>query len=66
MDTQIVTVRIDRTVSEAIAALRRAPRQTLVYLYATDTQGRLVGVLDTRELLLASPRQGSSRKRSSA
>ena len=56
MKTRITSLRIDVTVSQAIAVLRRAPRTTLFYLYVTDRDGRLAGVLNVRELLLASPR----------
>jgi len=56
MDPRITSIRVDLTVGEAIAALRRAPRHTLYYLYVTDRDGKLVGVLNMRELLLASPR----------
>lgn len=56
MDPQVATIRIDVTVSQAISRLRRARRQTLYYLYVTDVDGRLVGVLNLRDLLLASPR----------
>jgi magnesium transporter len=56
MDPHITSIRVDLSVAEAIAALRRARRHTLYYLYVTDRDGKLVGVLNMRELLLASPR----------
>lgn len=56
MKTRITSVPIDVTASQAVAALRRAPRTTLFYIYVTDRDGKLVGVLNIRELLLASPR----------
>jgi magnesium transporter len=56
MDPHISSIRIDLSVAEAIAALRRTPRHMLYYLYVTDRGGKLVGVLNMRELLLASPR----------
>ena len=56
MDPRITSIRVDLTVGEAVAALRRARRHTLYYLYVTDRDGKLVGVLNMRELLLASPR----------
>ncbi len=56
MDPHITSIRLDLSVGEAIAALRRARRNTLYYLYVTDRDGKLVGVLNMRELLLASPR----------
>jgi magnesium transporter len=56
MDPHVSTIRIDLTVSQAISSLRRAQRQTLYYLYVTDPEGRLAGVLHLRDLLLSSPR----------
>src|SRR5215468_7441889 len=56
MDMRLTSLPIDLSVREAIAALRRARRDTLYYLYVTDRVGKLIGVLDMRELLLASPR----------
>jgi len=56
MDPNITAIPVDLTVAAAIASLRRAPRHTLYYLYVTDREGTLVGVLNMRELLLASPR----------
>lgn len=56
METRITTLRIGATAQQAAAALRRAPRTTLFYLYVTDQDGKLVGVVNMRELLLASQR----------
>jgi magnesium transporter len=56
MDTRISSIPVDLTVAEAIATLRKAPRSTLYYLYVIDRDGRLAGVLNMRELLLAMPR----------
>jgi magnesium transporter len=56
MDSRLTSLPIDLSVREAISALRRARRDTLYYLYVTDRVGKLIGVLDMRELLLASPR----------
>jgi len=56
MDPQVSAVSIDLTVGEAIGALRKAPRRTLYYLYVTGRDGKLAGVLNMRELLLAGPR----------
>jgi len=56
MDTQVASVLVDATVREAIQSLRRTPRHMLWYLYVVDRDGRLIGVLNTRELLLAAPR----------
>ncbi len=56
MDPRITALRLDMTVSEAINRLRRAPRSTLFYLYVTDGEGKLAGVVNMRDLLLAPPR----------
>ena len=56
MDPHVTSLAIDLTIRDAIAAIRRAPRQTLYYLYVTDREGRLAGVLNMRELLLGAPR----------
>jgi len=56
MDPQVVSLPIDLTVQEAISLLRKAPRQSLHYLYVTDRDYKLAGVLGMRELLLAAPR----------
>ncbi len=56
MDPQVSAVSIDLGVGEAISALRKAPRRTLYYLYVTGRDGKLAGVLNMRELLLAGPR----------
>ena len=56
MEPRVASVRADLNVQSAIAVLRKAPRQTLYYLYVTDGDGKLVGVLNMRNLLLASPK----------
>lgn len=44
------------TVAEAIAWLKAAPEpQQITYLYVSDAQGRLVGLVVLRDLLLAAP-----------
>lgn len=52
MSRNFVQLREDWTVGEALKAVRefRAPRHIL-YLYVTDAEGRLTGVLPTRALL---------------
>lgn len=55
MEPQVTSIAIDLTAHEAIQVLHRAPRQTLYYLYVTDREGKLVGVLQMRDLLLAQP-----------
>jgi magnesium transporter len=56
MEPRVTSIYSDHNVQAAVNALRRAPRQTLYYLYVTDREGRLTGVLNMRSLLLASPR----------
>lgn len=56
METRITSLPVDVTVGQAIALLRRAPRTTLFYLYVTERDGKLAGVLSMRDLLLAAPR----------
>ena len=55
MEPQVTSIAVDLSAHEAIQVLRRAPRQTLYYLYVTDRDGKLVGVLQMRDLLLAQP-----------
>lgn len=56
MDPQVSSIPADVTVEQAIGIIRKAPPQTLYYLYVTDRERRLVGVLKMRDLLLAAPR----------
>jgi magnesium transporter len=56
MEPRVASIPMDLNVQSAIAILRKAPRQTLFYLYVTDGDGKLAGVLNMRNLLLASPR----------
>lgn len=56
MEPRVASIPMDLNVQSAIGVLRKAPRQTLFYLYVTDQDGRLAGVLNMRNLLLASPR----------
>lgn len=59
MTTQVVTVRPEMTAAEALAAVRRLAEEerteTVYYLYVTAPDGRLLGVLSLRELVLAPP-----------
>jgi magnesium transporter len=56
LDPQAVTVAADVTAADATAQLRRSPQHMLYYVYVVDRAGRLVGVVDVPELLLARPR----------
>ncbi len=55
MEPQAWTLMEDLTVEQAVSSVRAAPRSSLFYLYVTNRNRQLVGVLNTRELLLASP-----------
>jgi len=56
METPVASIAIDHTVQEAVSALRKAPRHAVHYLYVTDREGKLAGVVSVRDLLLAAPR----------
>ena len=48
----------NKTVAEAIEQLRQAvPKAFITYLYATDAQDKLIGVVVMREMLLADHKQ---------
>ncbi len=56
MRTQFARLRVDQTVSQALADLRRnRPAEGIVYFYVTDADDRLVGVVPTRRLLTCEP-----------
>jgi Mg/Co/Ni transporter MgtE len=55
MDPQALALPEDLAASEALARIRRAPRNALYYLYVVDRDGHLVGVINLRELMLAAP-----------
>lgn len=56
MDPRVASLSIDLTVQQAITSIRKAPREALHYLYVTRRSGELVGVINMRDLLLATPR----------
>jgi magnesium transporter len=56
MESKVAALSLDLTAQQAIASIRKAPREALYYLYVTDRDGTLAGVLSMRDLLLASPR----------
>ena len=56
MEPRVVSISSDLTAQQATTAIRKAPRDALHYLYVTDRDGTLQGVLNLRDLLLASPR----------
>jgi magnesium transporter len=51
-----VRLREEETVAQALSRLREEPvGERIVYFYVTDAEGRLVGVVPTRRLLLSDP-----------
>jgi magnesium transporter len=46
---------MDISVEEALATIRKTPPEVLHYLYVTQRDGTLIGVLNMRDLLLAAP-----------
>jgi magnesium transporter len=56
VETGVVRLLPDQTVSDALEALRtRAASQNIVYVYVVDEGGRLVGGVSTRALLASQP-----------
>ncbi len=56
MDPRVPAFPEDITATEALSRVRRAPRHALYYLYVVDRAQQLTGVLNLRELMLASPK----------
>jgi magnesium transporter len=56
MEPRVASLSSDLTVQQATAAIRKTPREALHYLYVTDRDGGLAGVINMRDLLLANPR----------
>lgn len=57
MTPDVVSFSIDLSAQEVISALRKAEPERVHYLYVTDRDGTLKGVLNMRGLLLAGPRE---------
>lgn len=56
MRQDIARLAVGLTIGEALAALRASPPPgRVLYLYVVDPEGRLVGVVPTRRLLLSAP-----------
>ena len=57
MTREVVTVSPDLTADETLATIRRVAREaeTIYYVYVTDPDQRLLGVLSLRDLVLAPP-----------
>ncbi|MGE3804233.1 MAG: magnesium transporter [Gemmataceae bacterium] len=56
MEPRVASLPIDLTVQQAISQIRKTPRDVLYYLYVTQRDQTLTGVLNMRDLLLANPR----------
>ncbi len=52
IDPDVVTVRPETTVAEAVEVARRAPEALRKYLYVLDEDHRLAGVVDARDCVL--------------
>lgn len=64
MSENLIALRADRTVAEALEEIRyraRAAQTDIAYIYVTDAARRLVGVLPVRELCSLSRANGSRR-----
>ena len=55
MDPQALALPDDIPVNDALERVRQTPQHVLYYLYVVDREQALVGVLNLRELMLASP-----------
>jgi magnesium transporter len=55
MDPLVLAVPAGITAGEALGRVRRAPETAMYYLYVIGDENRLVGVVNQRELMLASP-----------
>lgn len=56
MEPRVVSLSIDVTVQQVIAAVRKAPRDALHYLYITQRDGKLIGVLNMRDPVISASR----------
>jgi magnesium transporter len=57
MTPEFISVRASMTAEQVLAFLRRASpdAETIYYLYVVDAQGKLLGVLSLRQLIVAQP-----------
>jgi magnesium transporter len=56
MDTRVLTLTPEMTAGEALGRVRRSLGHVLYYLYVTERDRVLVGVINLRELMIARPR----------
>lgn len=56
MQPRVASLTPDMTMQQAITRIRKTPRDVLHYLYVADRDGKLVGVVTMRDVVLASPR----------
>ena len=59
MTTEFASVNAHMTAAQALQAVRDTAlsKETIYYIYVTDDQSRLIGILSLRELVLAKPEQ---------
>jgi magnesium transporter len=57
MDTRILTLTTEMTAGEALGRVRRSLNNVFYYLYVTDRNRVLMGVINLRELMIARPRE---------
>ncbi len=57
MDPAVVALRAEWSVRKTVDMLRGAPQESLYYLYVTDADNKLVGIISMRHLLLAEPKE---------
>jgi len=57
MDTRVLTLTPEMTAGEALGRVRRSLTHVFYYLYITDRDRALVGVINLRELMIARPRE---------
>jgi magnesium transporter len=57
MNTEFIAIRLDLTAEQAIQVLREtaSEAETIFYVYVTDVEGHLVGVLSLSDLIVAQP-----------
>ena len=56
MEPRVASLSVDLTVQQAVSRIRKTPREVLHYLYVTDRESKLIGVVNMRDMLLAAPR----------
>jgi magnesium transporter len=57
MDPQVLALPESLAVRDALERVQRTPQHVLYYLYVVDTEQKLAGVINLRELMLAAPEE---------